>query len=158
MVTRSKQQSAGILVYREGERGLELLIAHPGGPVFRSRDLGSWTIPKGEIEPGEDPLAAARRELAEETGFELEGPFLPLGSIRQKSGKTVHAWACHGDVDPSALRSNKFEMEWPPRSGRKQQFFEVDRVVYATPDLAKQKLNAAQAELVDRLLEKLGKR
>jgi predicted NUDIX family NTP pyrophosphohydrolase len=158
LVTRSKQQSAGILVYRERERGLEVLIAHPGGPVFRSRDLGAWTIPKGEIEPGEDPLAAARRELAEETGFELEGPFLPLGSIRQKSGKTVHAWACAGDVDPARLRSNQFEMEWPPRSGRTQRFFEVDRVAYVDPELAKKKLNPAQAELVARLEEKLGKR
>ena len=100
----------------------------------------------------------ARRELAEETGFVLDGPFLPLGSIRQKSGKTVHAWACAGDVDPARLRSNKFEMEWPPRSGKNQQFFEVDRVAYVEPELAKKKLNPAQAELVDRLLERLGKR
>lgn len=158
MVTRSKQQSAGILVYRENERGLEVLIAHPGGPVFRGRDLGAWTIPKGEIEPGEDPLVAARRELAEETGFVLEGPFLPLGSIRQKSGKIVHAWACPGDVDPAKLKSNTFQMQWPPRSGRMQDFPELDRVVYADPELAQKKLNPAQAELVPRLLEKLGKR
>jgi predicted NUDIX family NTP pyrophosphohydrolase len=155
VVTRSKQQSAGILVYRRNEHGLEVLIAHPGGPVFRGRDLGAWTIPKGEIEPGEDPLAAARRELAEETGFELEGPFLPLGSIRQKSGKIVHAWACPGEVDPTRLTSSTFEMQWPPRSGRLQRFPEVDRVAYVDPELAQKKLNPAQAELVVRLLEKL---
>jgi predicted NUDIX family NTP pyrophosphohydrolase len=158
LVTRSKQQSAGILVYRESERGFEVLIAHPGGPVFRGRDLGAWTIPKGEIEPGEEPLAAARRELREETGFELDGPFLPLGSIRQKSGKIVHAWACPGDVDPARLTSNQFTMQWPPRSGRIQTFPELDRVLYVDPELAQQKLNPAQAELVPRLLEKLGKR
>jgi predicted NUDIX family NTP pyrophosphohydrolase len=158
LVTRSKQQSAGILVYRQGEQGLELLIAHPGGPVFRGRDLGAWTIPKGEIEPGEDPLMAARRELTEETGFELEGPFLPLGTVRQKSGKIVHAWACPGDVDPSRLKSVTFQMQWPPRSGRMQVFPEIDRVAYVDPELAQKKLNPAQAELVLRLIERLGPR
>jgi predicted NUDIX family NTP pyrophosphohydrolase len=157
VVTRSKQQSAGILVYRNAEHGLEVLIAHPGGPVFRGRDLGAWTIPKGEIEPGEEPLVAARRELAEETGFELDGPFLPLGSVRQKSGKIVHAWACPGDVDTSKLVSITFQMQWPPRSGRMQEFPEVDRIAYVDPDLAQKKLNPAQAELVVRLLEKLGR-
>jgi len=155
LVTRSNKQSAGILVYRTGERGLEVLVAHPGGPIFRNRDEGAWTIPKGEIEVGEEPLAAARRELAEETGFVLEGPFLPLGSVKQKSGKIVHAWACQGDVDPAQLRSNRFEMQWPPRSGRVQSFPEVDRVAYFDPDTARAKLNSAQSELVLRLVELL---
>jgi predicted NUDIX family NTP pyrophosphohydrolase len=152
LVTRSNKQSAGILVYRIGTRGLEVLIAHPGGPIFRKRDEGAWTIPKGEIEPGEEPLAAACRELAEETGYVLEGPYLPLGTVKQKSGKIVHAWACPGDVDPTELRSNRFDMQWPPRSGRIQSFPEVDRVAYFEPDTARLKLNLAQSELVLRLV------
>ena len=155
MVTRSNKQSAGILVYRTTTRGLEVLIAHPGGPIFRKRDEGAWTIPKGEIEPGEEPLAAARRELAEETGFVLQGPFLPLGTVKQKSGKIVHAWACPGDVDPALLTSTHFDMQWPPRSGRMQSFPEVDRVAYFDPDAARVKLNPAQSELVLRLVAAL---
>jgi predicted NUDIX family NTP pyrophosphohydrolase len=155
LVTRSNKQSAGILVYRMRERGLEVLIAHPGGPIFRRRDDGVWTIPKGEIEPGEEPLAAARRELAEETGYVLAGPFLPLGTVKQKSGKVVHAWACPGDVDPTELKSNRFDMQWPPRSGRIESFPEVDRVAYFDPEAARVKLNPAQSELVLRLVAAL---
>lgn len=158
MVTRSNKQSAGILVYRTGARGLEVLIAHPGGPIFRKRDEGAWTIPKGEIEPGEEPLAAALRELAEETGYVLEGPYLPLGTVKQKSGKIVHAWACPGDVDPTALKSTRFDMQWPPRSGRIQSFPEVDRVQYFEPEAARVKLNPAQSELVLRLVAALSSR
>lgn len=155
MVTRSNKQSAGILVYRTSARGLEVLIAHPGGPIFRKRDEGAWTIPKGEIEAGEEPLAAARRELAEETGYVLGGPYLPLGTVKQKSGKIVHAWACPGDVEPAELKSNRFDMQWPPRSGRIQSFPEVDRVAYFDPDTARVKLNLAQSELVLRLIAAL---
>jgi predicted NUDIX family NTP pyrophosphohydrolase len=152
LVNRSHKQSAGVLVYRRGARGLEFLLAHPGGPVFRRRDAGAWTIPKGEIEPGEDPLAAAQRELLEETGFALPGPFIPLGSVKQKNGKTVHAWACEGSVEPSELRSNKFRMQWPPRSGRFADFPELDRAEYFDFETAREKLNQAQFELVVRLV------
>lgn len=152
MVTRSHKQSAGVLIYRRGARGLEFLLAHPGGPVFRRRDAGAWTIPKGEIEPGEEPLAAAKRELLEETGFSLPGPFVPLGSVKQKNGKIVHAWACEGSVDPHALKSAKFQMQWPPRSGRFAEYPELDRAAYFDFETAREKLNAAQFELVERLV------
>jgi predicted NUDIX family NTP pyrophosphohydrolase len=157
VVTRSKKRSAGVLVFRRAASGVELLLAHPGGPIFRTRDAAAWTIPKGEIEPGEPPLAAARRELFEETGFELPGPFLELGSVKLKSGKIVEAWACEGDCDLGAFRSNRFEMEWPPRSGRLEEFPELDQVAYFDPDTAKRKLNEAQSALVDRLLAALAK-
>ncbi|HEV8550698.1 MAG TPA: NUDIX domain-containing protein [Polyangiaceae bacterium] len=152
MVTRSHKVSAGILVYRRTSLGVELLLAHPGGPIFRRRDAGVWTIPKGEIEPGEEPLAAAQRELKEETGFSFEGPFLPLGTVKQKSGKVVHAFACEGSVDPTRLESNRFRMEWPPRSGKTAEFPELDRADYFDPVTAREKLNEAQGELVERLL------
>ena len=152
MVTRTHKQSAGILIFRRTERGLEFLLAHPGGPVFRRRDAGAWTIPKGEIEPGEEALAAAQRELKEETGFVLAGPFLPLGSVKQKNGKTVHAWACEGSVEPQALVSAKFRMQWPPRSGSFPEFPELDRADYFDFETAREKLNAAQFELVVRLV------
>lgn len=151
MVTRTNKQSAGVLVFRRTAGFLEVFLAHPGGPVFRRRDAGAWTIPKGEIEPGEEPLAAAQRELLEETGFRLAGPFLPLGSVKQKNGKVVHAWACEGLVDPTKLRSNKFSMQWPPRSGRFADYPELDRAEYYDVATARDKLNAAQYELVERL-------
>jgi predicted NUDIX family NTP pyrophosphohydrolase len=157
LVTRTHKQSAGVLVFRRTSGFLEVLLAHPGGPVFRRRDAGAWTIPKGEIEPGEDALAAAQRELLEETGFRLEGPFLPLDSVKQKNGKVVHAWACESSVDPSNLRSNTFSMEWPPRSGRIGQYPELDRAQYYDVEMAKEKLNAAQYELVIRLVALLSR-
>jgi predicted NUDIX family NTP pyrophosphohydrolase len=152
LVTRTHKQSAGVLVFRRGERGVEFLLAHPGGPIFRRRDAGAWTIPKGEIEPGEEPLAAAQRELLEETGFVLSGPFMALGSVKQKNGKTVHAWACEASVDPRALESAKFRMQWPPRSGSFPEFPELDRADYFDFESAREKLNAAQFELVTRLV------
>jgi predicted NUDIX family NTP pyrophosphohydrolase len=136
--------------------GLELLLVHPGGPFFRNKDEGAWSIPKGEVEEGAEPLAAALREFSEETGAAApEGELVPLGEIRQKGGKRVVAWAIEGDFDPTSVNSNSFEMEWPPRSGRKEQFPEIDRAEFFPPELARRKLNPAQAELVDRLEEKL---
>jgi predicted NUDIX family NTP pyrophosphohydrolase len=147
--------SAGLLLFRERPGGLEVLLVHPGGPFFARRDLGAWSIPKGEVEDGEDLLAAARRELHEETGFSAEGAALPLGAVRQKGGKVVHAWAVRGDADPLRLRSNTFELEWPRGSGRKQAFPEVDRAEWFAPDEARRRLLAAQLPFLDRLIEAL---
>jgi len=152
VVNRTHKVSAGVLVYRRHAGRLEVLLAHPGGPIFRRRDAGAWTIPKGEIEPGEEPLVAARRELLEETGFSFEGPYAPLGTVKQKNGKVVHAFACEGSIDPTRLASNLFRMEWPPRSGRFGEFPELDRADYFDFETARTKLNAAQFELVERLV------
>ena len=141
------KRSAGILLHRRGE----VLLVHPGGPFWAKRDDGAWSIPKGEYEDGEDPLAAARREFEEETGLHPAGPFLPLGSIRQKAGKTVHAWAWEGDADPARVTSNSMRTEWPRGSGQWLTFPEVDRCAWFDPDVARVKLNPAQAEFVDRL-------
>lgn len=147
--------SAGLLLYCGHGPTLQVLLVHPGGPYWRKKDDGAWTIPKGEVEPGEDVLTAARREFAEETGFTPTGPFLPLGSVRQKSGKLVHAWAFSGEFDLATLRSNSFSMEWPPGSGRQQQFPEVDRAEYFEPGAARTKIIPAQAAFVDRLVTAL---
>jgi predicted NUDIX family NTP pyrophosphohydrolase len=157
MVWRNKKKSAGILVFRRDEAGISVLLAHPGGPIFRRRDAGVWTIPKGEIEPDEEPLAAALRELGEETGFSVEGPFVDLGTVTQKSGKVVHAFAAEARVDPTKLTSSLFRMEWPPRSGTFAEFPEVDRAAYFSIDVARGKLIPAQAEFLDRLLAALAK-
>jgi predicted NUDIX family NTP pyrophosphohydrolase len=150
-------RSAGILLYRHAGGGLEVLLVHPGGPFFARRDDGAWSIPKGVHEDGEEPLAAARREFAEELGSPCpDGEALDLGEIRQKSGKRVMAWAVAGDLDASTIASNTFEVEWPPRSGRKQTFPEVDRAAWFALDAARVKLLAAQAEFLDRLAERLG--
>jgi predicted NUDIX family NTP pyrophosphohydrolase len=138
-------------MFRRPAGGLELLLAHPGGPFWSRRDAAAWTLPKGEIAEGEDPLAAAQREFLEETGFASAPPYLLLGELRQKSGKRITAWAFEGDADPSALVSNPFEMEWPPRSGRMQRFPEIDRVAWFTPPQARVKLIAGQAPFVDAL-------
>jgi predicted NUDIX family NTP pyrophosphohydrolase len=144
--------SAGILLVRRTEGGVEVLLGHPGGPFFARRDAGVWSILKGEVEPGEDPLAVARREFEEETGHRPpEGPFMPLGEVRQAGGKTVVAWAVQGDLDPADASSNTFEMEWPPRSGRLASFPEIDRVAWFDLRGARVKLNAAQGEFLDRL-------
>jgi predicted NUDIX family NTP pyrophosphohydrolase len=159
------RQSAGILLYRRpggGRAEPELLLAHPGGPFFRTRDEGHWSIPKGEPDPGEtDLLAVARREFAEETGHESPATEpdgsapIELGTITQKGGKVVHAWAVEGDLDPSAAVSNVFEMEWPPRSGRRQTFAEIDRVEWFAPDAARRRLKPTQVPFVDRLIAAL---
>lgn len=153
----ANKESAGLLLYRRGDGGgVEVLLAHPGGPIYAKRDEGAWSLPKGEIDEGEEPLACARREFEEETGFVAEGPFLSLGSSRLKSGKTVHAWAFEGDCDPSAIRSNDFEMVWPPRSGKIQRFPEIDRVEFFDLAEARRKLNPAQVAFIDALAEALG--
>ncbi len=142
--------SAGLLLYRR-DSGLEVFLAHPGGPFWLKRDDGAWTIPKGVAEEGEDILAAARREFEEETGIQPTGPFLSLGSIRQKAGKLVHAWAWEGDADPARITSNTMQTEWPRGSGRVLTFPEVDRCAWFQPQAARRKINPAQAELIDRL-------
>lgn len=151
----TRPTSAGILLHRSTPNGVEVLLVHPGGPLFARKDLGAWSIPKGEIEEGEELLAVAHRELAEETGFTAAGPALPLGQITQRGGKVVHAWAVRGDADPSHLRSNTFEMEWPPKSGRRREFSEVDRAQWFDLAEARLRINPAQVELLDRLEEAL---
>lgn len=146
------KHSAGVLLYRMDADGLRVLIAHPGGPLWARKDLGAWTIPKGLPEPGEALVDAARREFEEETGTPLPtGELIGLGEIRQAGGKVVSGFAISGDLDVTAVVSNVFEMMWPPRSGRMQQFPEVDRVEWVTPAVARDKLNPAQAAFVDRL-------
>lgn len=148
--------SAGLLMYRTPSDRLEVLIAHPGGPLWSKRDDGAWTIPKGLREADEDLAATAAREFVEETGFAVPATgWIPLGSVRQRSGKTVHAWAVPGEAAPAELRSNPFEMEWPPRSGRRQEFPEIDRVAWCEPEIARRKLNPAQSAFIDRLLEEI---
>lgn len=148
--------SAGILLFRERAGRLEVLLAHPGGPYWAKKDAGAWTIPKGEIAEDEEPLAAARREFEEETGARVEGEPLPLTPRRQPGGKLVHAWAMRGDLDPTAVRSITFTMEWPPRSGRQQAFPEVDRAGwFGLPD-ARGKILKGQAPFLDELERLLG--
>lgn len=151
MARRSSLISAGLLLFRRTSGNLELLLAHPGGPFWKARDEGAWTIPKGVILPGEDPLTAARREFEEETGIVPHPPFLPLGSVRQKAGKTVHAWAWEGDADASATTSNLMIAEWPRGSGRRITYPEVDRCAWFGLAEAQTRINAAQWELILRL-------
>ncbi len=148
--------SAGLLMYRIRDGGPEFFLAHPGGPFWKDRDAGAWTIPKGEIQPGEEPLAAAQREFEEEIGFKPRGQFIGLTPIRQKSGKLVHAWAFEGDCDPSLVRSNTFKMEWPPNSGRFEDCPEVDRAGFFRMEEAKTKINPAQIRLLEELAQKMG--
>lgn len=131
--------------------GLEVFLVHPGGPYWINKDDGAWGIPKGEIEESEDALVAAQREFYEETGSVVAGPFTPLAPVKQRGGKWVRAWAARGDLDPSALKSNLFSMEWPPRSGRMQSFPEVDRGAWFTPAQARVKISASQLSLLDEL-------
>lgn len=156
MTNSPSRHSYGLLVYRGNAVDVEVLIVHPGGPLWAGKDAGAWSIPKGLAEPGESPLATARREFAEEMGQPApDGSATELGDVRQKSGKTVTAFAIAGDLDVSTVTSNTFEMIWPPRSGTPQQFPEVDRAEWVPPDVARAKLNPAQAEFVDRLLAAL---
>jgi predicted NUDIX family NTP pyrophosphohydrolase len=155
--------SAGILLFRRGDNGLQVLLAHPGGPYWSRKDFGSWSVPKGIAEPDEAPEAVAAREFAEETGFELSSVAkeparspLDLGEVTLKSGKVVHAWAVEGDLDPELAQSNEFEIEWPPRSGRTQVIPEVDRVAWFGLDEARRRAHPVQAEFVDRLEAALG--
>ena len=149
-------QSAGILLYRNNNARLEVFLVHPGGPFFKNKDEGAWSIPKGEF-LDEDPLLAARREFLEETGQKLvSDKFIALSPIRQKSGKTVVTWAVEGDIDPAAIVSNLFEIEWPPKSGKQASFPEVDRGAWFGVDEAKLKINPAQVALIDELVSVLG--
>jgi predicted NUDIX family NTP pyrophosphohydrolase len=143
--------SAGLLLYRKNRGHLEVFLVHPGGPFWKNRDAGAWSIPKGVIAPGEEPLDAARRELTEETGISVSGPFLPLGSVQQKAGKLIHAWGCEADADESKIVSNTTRVELPRGSGRWIEIPEVDRAAWLSLPLARQKINPAQAELIDRL-------
>jgi predicted NUDIX family NTP pyrophosphohydrolase len=136
---------------RPADGALQVLLVHPGGPFWKNKDEGAWTIPKGEVLEGEDLLATAKREFAEETGVAPAGEFLPLRSVQQKGGKTVHAWAFEGDLDTAAIRSNTFTMEWPPRSGRRAEFPEIDRAEFFDLATARKKINSAQAALLDQL-------
>jgi predicted NUDIX family NTP pyrophosphohydrolase len=152
---RRSNLSAGLLLFRRGADGLEVFLAHPGGPFWRDRDAGAWTIPKGVVDEGEELLAAARREFEEETGIVPQGPFVPLGSVRQKAGKIVHAWAWEGDADADRIVSNSTRTEWPPGSGRWITYPEVDRCAWFGPPAARARINPAQAELIGRLEEML---
>jgi predicted NUDIX family NTP pyrophosphohydrolase len=140
------------MVYRRRRDGVEVFLVHPGGPFWAKKDDGSWSIPKGEFEEGEESLDVARREFLEETGFEVDGDFLEVGQVKQAGGKVVMAWAVEGDFDPAILRSNAFEMEWPPRSGRMQKFPEVDRGEWFSVDAARGKILKGQEPLLDLLL------
>jgi predicted NUDIX family NTP pyrophosphohydrolase len=144
--------SAGLLLFRRRDAALEVLLVHPGGPFFARKDEGAWSIPKGEALPGEDLLTRAKTEFKEELGIGIEGRFISLRSIRQKGGKTVHAWAVEADLPPAfEFRSNTFELEWPPRSGLRQIFPEIDRAEFFPEEIARRKINPAQVELLDRL-------
>lgn len=149
------KRSAGLLMYRRRNDWVEVLLAHPGGPFWAKKDLGAWSIPKGEFGVDEDALPAAKREFEEETGVTPQGEFISLGELKQAGGKVVAAWAVEGDCDPSRLKSNLFSMEWPPRSGRMAEFPEVDRWAWFTLDEARERILAGQQEFLDRLVERV---
>ena len=151
------KRSAGILLFRRRGSAPELLLVHPGGPFWRNKDLGAWSIPKGEYLEGEDPLVAAKREFEEETGARPQGDCVPLGKLTQPGRKIVTAFALEGDFDPAMLRSNTFELEWPPRSRRKASFPEVDRAQWFSPAEAREKILKGQSELIERLLRAIAK-
>jgi predicted NUDIX family NTP pyrophosphohydrolase len=155
-MSRRTEVSAGILAFRRG-RSLEFLLAHPGGPYWRNKDEGAWSIPKGTVESG-DVLACAKREFNEETGLVADGELTPLTPLRQKSGKLVHAFAMEGDFDLTAFTSNAFEMEWPPRSGKMQSFPEIDRIAYFTLGVARKKILPGQRAFIEELVQRLGEK
>lgn len=142
------KQSAGLLMYRFFQKELQVLLVHPGGPFFKNKNAGVWSIPKGEFKPDEDPLSAAIREFREELGIVAEGDFIPLSRIVQKGGKSVYAWMLEGDLDPAAVNCNTFSMEWPPRSGRKQEFPEIDKAEWFALTAAKEKILESQLPLL----------
>jgi predicted NUDIX family NTP pyrophosphohydrolase len=152
------KKSAGLLMYRMRDGKLEVLLVHLGGPFWVKKDAGAWFVPKGEVELGEDEVAAAKREFREETGFDPGDELQPLGSVKHKSGKTITAWAFEGDCDPAALKSNIFTIEWPPRSGKQREFPEIDRADFFTLDAAREKIHPAEFEFVARLDSFLSRR
>jgi predicted NUDIX family NTP pyrophosphohydrolase len=149
------KQSSGLLLFRESGGQLEVLLVHAGGPFWAKKDDGAWSIPKGEFTDGEDPLAAARREFKEELGVAVDGEFISVGAVKQSGGKVVHAWAVRGDFDVSRHKSNTFSIEWPPRSGRRQEFPEVDRAEWFGLEAARTKILKGQAGFLDRLMGRL---
>jgi predicted NUDIX family NTP pyrophosphohydrolase len=151
----SAKKSAGIILYRFHNNLPEVLLVHPGGPFWAKKDLGAWSIPKGEFETNENPLDAAKREVEEETGVIASGDFIELTPVKQKSGKVVYAWALQKDIDPAYITSNNFEMEWPPKSGKKKSFPEIDKAAWFDIDEAKKKIIKGQASLIEELKKKL---
>lgn len=151
------KESAGLLIYRRRKGALEVFLVHPGGPFWMRKDVGAWSIPKGEFASGDDPLAAAKRELSEETGICVEGEFVPLLPIRQRGGKVVHAWLVEADFEPGELKSNTFELEWPRGSGEWKSFPEVDRAEWFPIDVAREKILESQRPLLDQLLSRVSR-
>ncbi len=143
-------------MYRNHNGIIQVFLVHPGGPLWAKKDLGAWSIPKGEIDPEEDPLSAARREFEEETGYKVSGSFIPLTKVKLKGGKIIQAWAAEGDCDTAAIKSNTFSMEWPPKSGRQQEFPEVDRAAWFGLKDANEKINKGQVSLIEELQRMLG--
>lgn len=152
------KESAGIILYRFSNGSLEIFLVHPGGPFWKNKEPGAWSIPKGELEENEDPFEAAKREFKEETGFTLNGNFIALTPVKLKSGKKVFAWATEGNINPDEIRSNLFEIEWPPRSGQKQKFPEIDKAGWFTLNHAKEKINQGQLPLITELMSLLLKK
>jgi predicted NUDIX family NTP pyrophosphohydrolase len=149
------RQSAGILLFRLTGKSPEFLLVHPGGPFWAKKDIHSWSVPKGEVDEGEEYEAAAKREFMEETGTLPEGELIPLTPVQQKGGKIVYCFACNCDIDPLSIRSNSFEIEWPPRSGKKQSFPEIDRAAWFDASTAREKIIEAQAAFIDEILQEI---
>ena len=149
------RKSAGILLYKQDKKQLEVFLVHPGGPFWKGKESGAWSIPKGEFAENEEPLAAAQREFLEETGKEVGGNFLELSPVRQKAGKTIYAWALKGEIDPTSIVSNTFRAEWPYKSGKWQNYPEVDKAAWFPLEKAREKINPAQAALLDELVHLL---